>query len=80
MRSLLLMGLAALVAAVSAFAQPSAQVDPRRQDLQRASDAVVGVQVMAVDDVFIDNNATVVFRGGGTGGGARAVAWAETAW
>lgn len=50
MRSLLLMGLAALVAATSALAQPSAQTDPRRQAVQRASDAVVGVQVMAVED------------------------------
>ena len=50
MRSFLLMGLATLVAATTAFAQPSAQADPRRQAIQRASDAVVGVQVMAVED------------------------------
>jgi S1-C subfamily serine protease len=44
------MVLATLVAAASALAQTSAAADARGQAIQRASDAVVGVQVMAVDD------------------------------
>ena len=50
MRSFLLMVLATLLAAASATAQTGAPADARGQAIQRASDAVVGVQVMAVDD------------------------------
>jgi serine protease Do len=50
MRSLLFMVLASLLAAASSLAQTSAAADARGQAIQRASDAVVGVQVMAVDD------------------------------